>query len=453
MVFSFIRYTQPGWYFNITPKAKQPFASCYYHPELLPLQGNQLMEVDTGYETESAQYADVGYRAWHSGMLLEANITAVHKVEQMQPPSLKDEYRFITKYWGKAWALLALLVRVFTFKNPFKEINAFLKSYKTSRYNLYQCLYNWNNYFSFQSPLLQQQPLITVIIPTLNRYRYLKDVLTDLEKQQYRNFDVIVVDQSENFDEAFYQPFKLELKLIRQKEKQLWTARNRAIKESRADYFLFFDDDSRVEPNWIEHHLKTIDFFSADISAGVSIAVTGGKVSKSYDFFRWADQFDSGNALVKRKVFEQIGLFDLQFNKQSMGDSEFGLRSYINGFKSVSNPYAKRVHLKVGSGGLREIGHWDGFRPKKWLAPKPVPSVIYLYKKYYPQVLYRHAVYLGIVISNISFKKKKSTNGILSSVLLTFLKLPLLSLQFRKSLYRANKMLSEGDKIEWLSSD
>jgi glycosyltransferase involved in cell wall biosynthesis len=31
-----------------------------------------------------------------------------------------------------------------------------------------------------------EQPLVSVIIPTLNRYVYLKDVMEDLEKQDYK---------------------------------------------------------------------------------------------------------------------------------------------------------------------------------------------------------------------------------------------------------------------------
>lgn len=450
MRFSFIKYTQPGWYFNVIPFATKSFAACCYHPIYVPLPDDFQPSVDDAYETETARNADIAYRCWQSGMLLTATASAIEEVGKLQTPSLKDEYRFIAKYWGKAWSSLALLVRLFSFHNPFKEIPAFLASLKASRFNLYNRLYDWSTYNSFQSELIEVQPLVTVIIPTLNRYEYLKDVLSDLEKQSYQNFDVIVVDQTEDFNAAFYQSWKMNLKVIQQKEKLLWTARNRAIKESQADYYLFFDDDSRVETDWIVHHLKCLDFFKADISAGVSISVVGGKVSKSYDHFRWADQFDSGNAMVRKKVFEEIGLFDLQFNKQSMGDSEFGMRAYVNGYKSISNPYAKRVHLKVGSGGLREIGHWDAFRPKKLFAPKPVPSVIYLYKKYYPHQYYRNAVYLGLLISNIPYKSKGNSKMIALSILLTVIKLPLIAIQFRRSLNRANAMLAEGNKIEWL---
>ncbi len=452
MIFSFIQYTQPGWYFNLLPKADKGFSTCWYHPQLLPLPNGILLQEDEGYETAAAKYADIGYRAWNAGVMQVTDQSTINIIQQLAKPTLKDEYRFVTKYWGKHWAIIALFVRLFGFKNLFKELPAFLQSFKTKRYPLYNNIFNWeDDYKIFQSTLVAQQPLVTVIIPTLNRYKYLKDVMTDLEQQSYKHFELIVVDQTEDFQPNFYKEYKLDCKVINQKEKQLWTARNRAIKESKADFFLFFDDDSRVDADWIEQHVKCLDFFKADISAGVSLSVIGSKVPANYSFFRWADQFDSGNALVTRNVLQKIGMFDLQFNKQSMGDSEFGLRAYLNGFKSISNPHGKRVHLKVRSGGLREIGHWDGFRPKKLFAPKPVPSVVYLYKKYYPHKLYRNMVYLGIILSNVSFKNKRNSKMILVSALLTILKIPLLAIQFRKSLNRANAMLLKGDKIEWLS--
>jgi len=448
LIFSFIRYTQPGWYFNVTPKVAT-FSSCYYHPILLPLPNGFKIEVDDSYETDAARNADIGYRAWNNGCITTCTKDIANQIEQLPQPTLYDEYRFISKYWGKHWSVMALIARIFSFKNPVKEIIGFCKAAKTTRYSLHNQLYNWDAYHSYKSPLVEQQPLVSVIIPTLNRYEYLRDVMIDLEKQTWANFDVIVVDQSQPFNGDFYKQFKLNIKTIQQKEKLLWTARNKAVKASKADYFLFFDDDSRVEPDWIEQHVKTLDFFKAGISAGVSLSVVGSKVPKSYNFFRWADQFDSGNALVHKSVFQQIGLFDLQFNKERMGDGEFGMRAYINGIRSISNPYGKRVHLKVPSGGLREIGHWDGFRQKKWFAAKPVPSVIYLYKKYFPKKLYRNSVYLGIMLSNFSFKSKRNNKIVLASVLITFIKLPLLAIQFHKSLSLANKKLTEGDKIEY----
>ena len=203
--------------------------------------------------------------------------------------------------------------------------------------------------------------MVSVVIPTLNRYTYLKDVLEDLEKQDYENFEVIVVDQSEPFQKEFYDQFDLNIHLIHQEEKALWLARNTAIQKAQGEYILLFDDDSRVDTDWISQHLKALDFFQADLSSGVSISKHGAKVPAQYAYFCISSQVDTGNVLLPKQIFRDIGLFDRQFEKQRMGDGEFGLRAYLAGYKNVSNPYAKRLHLKVGSGGLRQMGSWDGF--------------------------------------------------------------------------------------------
>jgi GT2 family glycosyltransferase len=446
LVFKFIRYTQPSWQLNIQPVSINRFASCYIKQQDIPVGF-----LDTRFDTLSAQIADAGYNLCMKGMLLQSSREDVQQLHALPAPTLKDEYRFIRKYWGAPWAAFALVLRIFTFKNPFKEFAAYNAAASIKRLNVFEHPFKDERYAAFQSPVIAKAPLVAVIIPTLNRYTYLSDVLLDLEKQSYKNFEVLVFDQSDNFDAAFYEKFALTIKVHHQKEKLLWTARNNAVKATTAEYLLFFDDDSRVDENWIAEHLKCLDYYQADISAGVSLASVGQKIPASYSYFRWADQFDSGNAMVKRSVFKRIGLFDEQFNGQRMGDGEFGYRAYLNGFKSISNPNASRVHLKVSSGGLREMGSWDGFRPKKWFAPKPIPSVIYLYKKYLPIELYKNAVLIGIMLSNVPYKYKRSSKMLALSILLTIIKSPVLYVQFYRARLIAEKMRNNGKKIELLS--
>jgi glycosyltransferase involved in cell wall biosynthesis len=356
----------------------------------------------------------------------------------------------VYKYWGKHWATFALIKRVLGFKNPLKEVQAWAKASSKKKVNVFSQPIERESFKTFTSHLVEAKPAVAVIIPTLNRYIYLKDVLNDLEKQDYDNFEVVVVDQSSPFQEDFYKQFKLNLNVIHQKERLLWTARNNAVKSTTAEYLLFFDDDSRVDTNWISDHLKCLEYFDCDISAGVSLATVGMKVPESYSYFRWADQFDSGNAMVKRSVFKEIGLFDEQYNRQRMGDGEFGIRAYLNGYKSISNPHASRVHLKVSDGGLREMGSWDGFRPKKWFAPKPIPSVVFLLKKYYPKPLYRQAVMLGLLLSNVPYRNKSSKKMLAFSIIKGIVLSPLLVIQFLRARSIANEMLKKDNGIHLL---
>lgn len=168
-----------------------------------------------------------------------------------------------------------------------------------------------------------------------------------------------------------------------------------------------FDDDSRVDPDWLTNHILCLDFFQADLSSGVSFSRVGARIPEHYSFFRVSDQLDTGNALIKKEVFKDIGLFDRQFEKQRMGDGEFGLRAFLNGYLNVSNPFARRLHLKVKTGGLRQMGSWDAFRTRKFWAPRPIPSVLYFFRSYFGTVKSKFALLRSVPISVMPYQIKK----------------------------------------------
>ena len=60
-----------------------------------------------------------------------------------------------------------------------------------------------------------------------------------------------------------------------------------------------------------------------------------------------------------------------------MGDGEFGTRCYINGLFAVLNPLSPCTDVKASSGGLRQMGSWDSWRPLKFFSARPIPSVLY----------------------------------------------------------------------------
>lgn len=442
MIFDFLKYLQPTSYFRLKRKHNG-----YIFPivDRLDEVVKKQVPVDVCYSSQKAQVYDQSWRLLQKGYI--GDVATYQDFDQLP---LLDEYRFIRKNFNSVWVIYVLLLRLFSFQNPFKELSAFFKTRGVKRVDEHQNPIKYDNYEKYASPVIIQQPLVSVIIPTLNRYPYLKDVLKDLEQQEYTNFEVIVVDQSEPFQREFYDQFDLDLQLIYQEEKALWLARNVAIRKSKGDYILLFDDDSRIDPDWISHHLKTLDFFNADLSSGVSISTHGAKVPASYAHFGISSQLDTGNVLLKKTIFKDIGLFDRQFEKQRMGDGEFGLRAYLAGYLNISNPYAKRLHLKVGSGGLRQMGSWDGFRPKKWFDPRPIPSVVYLFRKYHGNKAAKLALLKTVPSSIIPYKYKSSSLMMMLGGLISIFLLPIVALQVRKSWKLASLKLSEGPKIEGL---
>lgn len=445
MIFSFLKYIRPIWYFHLRPEQDY----CYFPTEKALIDAGFSIEKDTRYLSQEAQNRDLAWRAFQRGFIAAKKENGLDVWTKTALP-VRDEYRFIRKNFHPGWAWYCLVIRCLSFKNPFREIRGFWKSVSVKREIISKNTTRSTDYEHFSSNLIAQNPLVSVIIPTLNRYDYLRDVFKDLENQTYKNFEVIVVDQTDDFQEEFYKGWNLNLNYWYQEEKALWKARNEAIKSAKGEYILLYDDDSLVEKDWIEQHLKTLDFFNAAISSGVSISVVGGEVPTHYSYFRWSDQIDTGNVLLKKSVFQAIGLFDRQFEKQRMGDGEFGLRCYLAGYKNISNPRAKRVHLKVSQGGLRQMGSWDGWRPKTLLAPRPVPSVLYLSRKYFGNKAAFWLLLHQVFPSYVPYKFKKNRYLKLLSFLLLPFFLPLIVFQVGKSWNLASKKLREGKKIELL---
>lgn len=439
----FIKYISPSWYFNKKSEIKIPYFVDY---TLLEPSEIENCDIYLEYSNKSAQKIDVAYQLWRQGYI--SNDSDKFLIWNEKDVSLKDKYVFINRFYKKHRSFLVLFFRILEFNNPIKELYSFMLALSINQIKL-------NNHFnhdldSSSQGLLNENPLVSVIIPTLNRYQYLIDVLKDLEKQTYKNFELIVFDQSEPFNKDFYKNWNLQIKVVHQKEKALWLARNSAIKMSRGSLILLYDDDSLIDEDWIINHIKCLNYFNCEISSGASISVVGGEVPKHYSYFRWSDQIDTGNVMLKREVFEKIGLFDRQFEGQRMGDGEFGLRAYLAGFKNISNPLAKRIHLKVPEGGLRQMGSWDAWRPKKFFAPRPIPSVLYLIRKYFGSRAAIRDIVISVFPSVVPYKFKRNKKLMIFGVLIGLLLSPLLLISVFRSWRLASEKLNQGSKIELL---
>uniref|UniRef100_UPI00404AEC00 glycosyltransferase family 2 protein n=1 Tax=Gelidibacter sp. TaxID=2018083 RepID=UPI00404AEC00 len=439
MLFTFLTYLQPTHYFQ---RLKTNGQSVFPKVDLLPAHILSLLETDSQYKSATAQAYDLSWQAVKKGYIGEV-ATYTH----FEPLSVFDNYVFIRKYFHPAWVLYVLVIRLLSFYNPIAELKGWLLTRHISRKVLYEHIIKYPEWDTKSSSLLLSQPKISVVIPTLNRYNYLAEVLKDLEQQEYRHFEVIVVDQSDAFNAEFYKAYQLDITVIHQEEKALWLARNTAIKKATGQLIALSEDDVRIAPDWLSNHLKCLDIFNAQVSAGVFYG-EGQSLPKERSFFAIASQFATGNALLYKSVFQTVGLFDRQFEKQRMGDGEFGMRLYLGGVKSVSNPYAYCIDVKAPSGGLREMGSWDAFRPTKLFAPRPIPSVLYYYRQYFGARAARWDLLRTIPISVLPYRFKKNRPMLILGVMIAILMLPLVLYQVFSSWRLASRKLREGALIE-----
>jgi glycosyltransferase involved in cell wall biosynthesis len=97
---------------------------------------------------------------------------------------------------------------------------------------------------------------LSVIIPTYNEEKVIRNCLNSLLEQTYKNFEVILVDDgSTDCTEKIAKVFKAkeyEIKIFRQNHKGPGAARNLAAKEAIGDILVFVDADMTFDENFLE---------------------------------------------------------------------------------------------------------------------------------------------------------------------------------------------------------
>lgn len=88
-------------------------------------------------------------------------------------------------------------------------------------------------------------PLISIVIPTINRYSDLQNTLNDLQQQSVREYEVLIIDQTDVND--FCSIHFPQTKHLHKAFKSASKARNVGLLEAKAPIVLFLDDDVMIE--------------------------------------------------------------------------------------------------------------------------------------------------------------------------------------------------------------
>lgn len=117
---------------------------------------------------------------------------------------------------------------------------------------------------------LNSQCDVSVIIPTYNVEKYIEQCLQSLVAQNYRNFEVICVDDgSTDGTKAVIERFVKQDRRIQLLEHphcgKAGVMRNEGMKKAVGEYCLFLDGDDFFEPDLIGHALKRAREDQADV--------------------------------------------------------------------------------------------------------------------------------------------------------------------------------------------
>jgi glycosyltransferase involved in cell wall biosynthesis/SAM-dependent methyltransferase/predicted O-methyltransferase YrrM len=232
----------------------------------------------------------------------------------------------------------------------------------------------------------------SVIVPTYDRPRYLKEALVSLLQQDFPSakYEIIAVDnqptgEAHKIVQELEQDQKRSIRYVEEPKVGLHHARHAGAREARGEILIYVDDDVVVHPHWLSAMVATF--------AHPHVACVGGKTIPKWETVEppnwlswspgglslldlgeeskelsWPEEVYGCNMAVRRSVLYEVG----GFNPDGMGDrrliwlrgdGETGLQQkiYDAGYKVIYNPQAWLYHCIPASRLTPEYFRWRSF--------------------------------------------------------------------------------------------
>lgn len=288
--------------------------------------------------------------------------------------------------------------------------------------------------------------LVTVIIVNYNGLSHLKECLDSLRVQTLRDFEVILVDNaSSDGSVGFVKENYPEVKIIKNQRNLGYGGGNNAgIKVSRGKYVVLLNNDTKVDPQWLQKLVeaaqkdetigmcasKILNYYHPGIidNAGLLMYRDGigrgrGRLEKDTGQYNSEEEvfFPSGCAgLYRRAMLDEIGPLDEDFFLY-VEDVDIGLRGRLAGWRCVYVPDAVVYHkYSATTEPYSPLKAYLVERNRIWVVLKCFPPGMILVSPFYTLLRYIMQGYGALTGKGASGRLMESTS--VSKTLATLMK-------------------------------
>ncbi|MDL0135091.1 glycosyltransferase [Halobacterium salinarum] len=235
------------------------------------------------------------------------------------------------------------------------------------------------------------------LIPVYNDPVGIHETLHSITQHNLSKYNVFAVDNGSTDDTRDvirnYTTKHQNVHLLVEDEIQgSYAARNKGVQHAEGEVLIFLDADETVAPDWLEIALEAMEAQNADyLGCNVELTLPEDTLVGRYNAhtgFPVKQYLEEQNyaptcaLLVKREVFEDVGLFDPRL--VSGGDREFGERvheaGYEQGFAEDATVYhpartsfesLAKKNFRVGRGFCQKQRYYPERYGKPGVPPKP----------------------------------------------------------------------------------
>ncbi len=204
----------------------------------------------------------------------------------------------------------------------------------------------------------KNNPLVSVIIPVKNAERTIDSCLYAIKKSNYKNFELIVVNDN-SVDKSVEIARKYNCKILKVENGQGANyARNLGGKSASGEILIFIDSDIVVQKDTIEKIVDTLQDENIDAVVGVYTAKHRNENIVSqyknlwirYSYLKSSPEIDwlfGSISGIKKEAFQKVGGFNINLlSRKGNDDIELGKRFSQEKFNIILNSEIEVEHLK-----------------------------------------------------------------------------------------------------------
>lgn len=218
---------------------------------------------------------------------------------------------------------------------------------------------------------MAEEPLVSLIICTYNRNTLLVDTITCALQQDYKNLEILVIDQTEQHDKEtleYLSEIASRIHYIFLETPSLTKARNVGLQNAKGNIIIFIDDDTLFDQNFVREHVAMHDKGYDVVQGRIIEEGDPLKPNARPQWLTWYVKFTGTNNCetegitntitgcnfsIKKQVVEKIGFFDERFTGMAVReDADYGIRCFRQGVRMFFAPKACVNHVKSLSGGV-----------------------------------------------------------------------------------------------------
>lgn len=247
-------------------------------------------------------------------------------------------------------------------------------------------------------------PCFSIIVLFWNSHKYIKECLTSIQNQTFKDFEIILIDNGSRIgidNELIYEFRNLNLKYFKlEKNIGFAAANNFGASDASGDYLVMLNSDAFPKSDWLEHVKTSIEKYSNCFFASkLVMANDKSKYDGTGDVYHasglvWRMNYNknvgkvvknegevfsacAAAAIYPKDAFLAVGGFDQDYFSY-VEDVDLGFRLRLIGYKCIFLPEAIVYHVGSASTGKRsDFSVYYGQRNIVWTFFKNMPGVLF----------------------------------------------------------------------------